>query len=121
MILVDTSIWVDHLRDGDPGLVAMLDRGEVLGHSWVTGEVALGRLRARREVLRLLGQLPQATVATPEELMVAIEHHELPGVGIGYVDVQLLASTLLTGGARLWTRDRRLGEVAARAGVAYSE
>jgi predicted nucleic acid-binding protein len=121
VILVDTAVWIDHLRDGDPALTALLERGEVLAHPWITGELALGRLRARAEILKLLGDLPQAAVATPAELLGFIEHHELHGVGVGvgYVDAQLLAATRLTADARLWTRDRRLSAAAARFGAAY--
>lgn len=120
MILVDTAVWIDHFRDGDPLLARLLERGEVLGHPWVTGEIALGRLRSRAETLRLLGHLPQATVATPAELLPFIERHELFGLGVGYVDAQLIAATRLTGDARLWTRDRRLRAAADRLGAAYA-
>lgn len=119
MILVDSSVWVDHLRSGDDGLRALLERGAVLGHPWVVGELALGMLRDRAAVLRLLSQLPQAPVATPDELLPFIERYELAGSGIGYVDVQLLAATALAPAAALWTRDRRLAEAAAQVGVAY--
>lgn len=121
MILVDTSVWVDHLRHGDAALAGLLDRGEILAHPWVTGELALGRLRGRAEILRLLGQLPQATAATAAELLGFIERQRLMGVGIGYVDAQLLAATKLTDDARLWTRDRRLRSVAERLDAAYTE
>ncbi len=114
MILVDTAIWIDHFRDGDPLLSELLERGEVLAHPWVTGELALGHLHGRAEILLLLGHLPQATVATAAELLAFIERHELFGLGVGYVDAQLLAATQLTGDARLWTRDRRLGAAAER-------
>jgi len=117
VILVDTAVWIDHFRDGDPRLVARLDRGVVLAHPWVTGELALGRMRDRAEILRLLGQLPQAPVATATELLALIERHELYGLGIGYVDAQLLAATMLTGGATLWTHDRRLAAAAEHLGV----
>jgi predicted nucleic acid-binding protein len=120
VILVDTSVWVDHFRHGDGRLAGLLDRGEALAHPWVTGELALGRLRGRSEILRLLGQLPQATVATAAELLVFIERHPLFGAGIGYVDTQLLATTMLTDGAQLWTRDRRLHSAAERLGAAYT-
>jgi predicted nucleic acid-binding protein len=119
VILVDTAVWIDHFRDGDPALTGLLERGEVLAHPWITGELALGRLRARAEILKLLGDLPQAAVATPAELLTFIEHHELHGIGVGYVDAQLLAATRLTADARLWTHDRRLSAVAARLGAAY--
>ena len=118
MILVDTSIWVDHLRDGDPALVTVLDQEQALAHPWVTGELALGRLRDRAGVLQLLDQLPQAVVATAAELLAFIEHNKLFGVGIGYVDAQLLANARLTEDAELWTRDWRLHAVADRLGLA---
>jgi len=114
LILVDTSVWIDHLKVGSEGLARLLDDGEVLGHPWVAGELALGGLRQRREVIRLLAALPQATVATPKEVMVATEQHELHGAGIGYVDAQLVAATMLTSGAELWTNDRRLRDVSSR-------
>lgn len=114
MILVDTSVWVDHLRVGDPRLVELLTDGQVLGHPWVTGELALGRLSRRSEILDLLHNLPQATVATDAEVLTLITDRQLFGRGIGYVDAHLLAATLLTSGARLWTRDKRLAAVAGR-------
>ena len=120
MILVDTSIWVHHLRDGDPALVTALEQGQALAHPWVTGELALGRLRDRAGVLQLLDQLPQAVVATAAELLAFVAQHKLFGVGIGYVHVQLLASARLTEDAELWTRDRRLKAVAERLGLAYT-
>lgn len=118
MILVDTGVWIDHFREGDPLLAALLDRGGALGHPWVSGELALGHLRGRGEILRLLGHLPQATVATAPELLGFIERHELFGLGIGYVDAQLLAATMLTDEAELWTRDRSLRAAAERLGAA---
>lgn len=121
MILVDTSVWVDHLRVGVPRLVSALDATEVLGHPWVTGELALGQLGNRAEVLGLLGRLPPAPVATADEILGFIETHGLDGSGIGYVDAHLLGATMLAGDASLWTRDRRLRSVAERLGAAYSE
>lgn len=118
MILVDTSVWVDHLRAGYPHLVELLEQSMVLGHPWVTGELALGHLNRRHEVLGLLANLPQATVATPAEVQTLVGRHELHGAGIGYVDAQLLAATLLTEDATLWTTDKRLAAVAARLGRA---
>jgi predicted nucleic acid-binding protein len=121
VILVDTSIWIDHLRTGNAELIALLEESIVLGHSWVTGELSLGQLSARREILILLGNLPQATVATPEEITKLIEDRHLHGLGIGYVDAQLLAATLLTADAQLWTRDKRLSAAAARLGIVAAE
>ncbi len=117
MILVDTSIWVDHLRIGDPGLAALLEDRQVLIHPWVIGELALGHMSGRLEVIHLLRSLPHAVSATDAEVLTLIENQRLFGTGIGYVDAQLLASTLLTSSARLWTRDKRLKTVAGRAGV----
>lgn len=116
MILVDTSVWVDHLRRGDGELAGLLNGGEVLGHPWVTGELAMGRMTGRAEVLWMLSQLPQAVVATPAEVLALVESRELMGLGCGFVDAQLIASTMLTPDAALWTRDRRLAEVAAGLG-----
>ena len=121
MILVDTSVWVDHLRDGAPALAAALDQGSVLMHPFVLGELACGNLKNRGEVLRLLGELPAAPVATDPETLDYIERRALMGRGIGYLDVHLLASVALAGTARLWTRDKRLAAVAADLKLAYAE
>lgn len=117
MILVDTSVWIDHLRAGDPDLVRLLRRNRVLAHPWVIGELALGNLSGRTDLLRLLGGLPQASVASDDEVLTLIESQHLFGRGIGYVDAHLLAATLLTPDARLWTRDRRLAAVAVAQGI----
>lgn len=113
MILVDTSVWIDHLRQGDPLVTRLLEQGRVLCHPCVLGEISLGRLANRQEVLGLLGNLPEAPVATLAETMTLIEAHQLWGRGIGLIDAQLLAATLLSSEAQLWTRDRRLAAVAA--------
>ena len=78
MILVDTAVWIDHLRDGDDDLAGLLERSMVLAHPSVTGELTLGNLRARGEILRLLDDLPQAVVAAPAELRAFIDRHALP-------------------------------------------
>ena len=117
MILADTSVWVEHLRRSDPRLERELERGAVWTHPFVIGELACGRLRDRRVVLHLLGQLPTASAATDREALAFIEVHRLDGRGIGYVDVHLLASTALGAGMRLWTLDRRLGAVAEELGL----
>lgn len=114
MILVDTSIWVHHLRSGDRLLTRWLERGLVLGHPWVTGELALGHLSAREEILGLLGRLPQAEVASAAEILDFIYSQRLYGLGIGYVDAQLLAAVQLTPDARIWTADKGLGSAAHR-------
>ena len=112
MILVDTSIWIDHLRAGDPLLARLLDQGRVLVHPFIVGEIALGNLSKRGLVLQTLQDMPQAVQATHEEVLDFIEEQSLPGRGIGYVDAHLLAATRLTEGASLWTRDKRLRSAA---------
>ena len=121
MILVDTSVWVDHLRDGTPALAAALEQCRVLTHPFVLGELACGNLKNRGEVLQLLGELPAAPMATDPEALDFIERRALMGRGIGYVDVHLLASVALAGTAQLWTRDKRLAAVAADLELAYAE
>lgn len=120
MILVDTSIWVDHLRNGSPALAAALEREEVLTHPLVIGELACGTLKNRTEILQLMAALPVASVATDQEALELIERRRLMGKGIGYVDVHLLASATLTASTRLWTRDRRLLTVASDLRIAFS-
>jgi predicted nucleic acid-binding protein len=117
MILVDTSVWVDHLRKGDARLKALLGAGQVLVHSFVTGELALGNLRQREAILQFLQDLPQAVSAGDGEVLGFIEQNAIFGLGIGYVDAQLLASARLSA-ALLWTHDKRLLEVASRLGLA---
>lgn len=118
MILVDTSVWVDHLRGSDGALAKLLTIGAVLAHPFVIGELALGNIRAREAVLTALLDLPQAEVATDAEVLTFIERHALFARGIGYVDAHLLAATRLTADARLWTRDRRLHGMAHGLGLA---
>ena len=108
MILVDTSVWVDHLRRADAALAELLERGTVLMHPFVVGEIACGSLARRAAVLELLQHLPMAEVADSDEILAFIDRRHLHGQGIGLIDVHLLASTALTAGARLWTRDKRL-------------
>ena len=120
MILVDTSVWVDYLRRADAHLAALLERGQVLMHPFVIGEIACGSLRDREATLELLRQLPAAAVAEPDEALGFIELRGLHGKGIGYVDLHLLASTALNAGAMLWTRDKRLRDAAEALGCAHA-
>ena len=112
MILVDTSVWVDHLRRANLELVDLLERGQVLVHPFVVGEIACGSLSDREAALELLRQLPAAAVADPDEALGFIELRGFHGKGIGYVDLHLLASAALTAGSTLWIRDKRLRETA---------
>lgn len=120
MILVDTSVWIDHLRHGDAELTAALQAGQVDMHPFVVGELACGSLRARAEVLGLLQALPQLPMATEKEVLFFMDTHALMGRGIGYVDMHLLAAVQL-GAKRLWTRDKRLHAIAAELGLAHAE
>jgi predicted nucleic acid-binding protein len=123
MMLVDTSVWIDHLRHGDAALMAALEAGQVWMHSFVLGELACGNLRSRAErvqVLSLLQALPAMPLSTNKEVLFFIDQHELMGRGVGYIDVHLLASAQL-GGAQLWTRDKRLYTVATELGLAHPE
>lgn len=121
MILVDTSVWVDHLRRTDRALAAQLAAGEVLAHPWVIGEVACGVMPRRAETLALLHELPFSRVASHAEVLAFIERQSLAGRGVGYVDLHLVASAMMTPHTRLWTRDRRLAALATDLGVAYDE
>lgn len=112
MIIVDTSVWIDHINASDPLLVNLLAEERVLAHSFVIGEISLGSLRNRDVLLGALRDLPQAPIATPEETLYLIERERLFNRGIGYVDTSLLASARLHPGATIWTRDKRLKKVA---------
>ena len=116
-MLVDTSVWVRHLREGDALLAAALEGAEVWTHPWVIGELACGRLADRATVLGHLRALPTTPVASVDEALALIERRSLMGRGIGGVDVQLLASALLAG-TRIWSLEPRLAAVAAELGVA---
>jgi predicted nucleic acid-binding protein len=119
MILVDTSIWIDHLRIGDECLVTLLNENKVLLHPFIIGELACGNLSNRTEVLRLLKDLPQAAIATDSEVLFFIERHRLMGRGIGYIDAHVLAFASLAEQTHLWTRDKRLLAVSAALSLAY--
>jgi len=119
MILVDTSVWVDHLRRGDAKLAELLNAGQVLSHRFVIGELALGNMRNRDVVLDALQNLPEASIATDQEVLRFIAQHALSGRGIGYIDAHLLAATALTEGTKLWTLDRRLDALAHELELGY--
>jgi predicted nucleic acid-binding protein len=120
MILIDTSVWIDHLHATEHRLVELLDRGQVAQHPMVIGELALGTIRDRERMLGLLADLPGMPVASHIEVMVFIGANELHGQGLSLVDAHLLASVMLSPGSRLWTRDKRLSAAARRFGVEHS-
>lgn len=112
MILVDTSVWIDHLRRPERELIRLLSDGDVLCHPFVVGELACGHLKRRVTFLAGLSRLPTAPLATHAEALAFVERHALSGRGIGWTDAHLLASATLAGASRLWTRDKRLRSVA---------
>ena len=118
MILVDTSVWIDHLRKGNTQLNSLLLNAAVLIHPFVIGELACGNLHDRSRILNLLGDLPAGRVADDQEVLFFIEQNDLMGRGIGYVDAHLLASVSLSSPSRLWTVDRKLKDVAVSLGLA---
>lgn len=121
MILVDTSIWIGHLRSGENRLADLLNRSQVLAHPFVTGELACGNLRNRVEILELLNNLPQSPVASATEALHFIESNQLMGLGVGYIDIHLLAATALAENATLWTGDKRLNNIAGKMKLAFKE
>ena len=114
MILVDTSIWIDHFRRLDKRLAHYLAEQKVVTHPFIVGETALGHLKPRRQILLRMAQLPRISVATDTEVLTLIEVESLYGSGIGYVDAHLLASAKLTPGAVIWTRDKTLRSAAEK-------
>ncbi|MGA2713969.1 MAG: type II toxin-antitoxin system VapC family toxin [Bryobacteraceae bacterium] len=116
MVLVDSSVWIEHFRRGQPALAALLNEGSVLMHPFVLGELACGNLKKRADILRDLEELPQAAAATHEEALDLMSERKLWGRGIGWIDAHLVASALLSN-CHLWTLDVRLARAAADAGV----
>ncbi len=107
-VLADTSIWIDHFRRREAKLAEFLDRGDVVMHPFVVGELRLGHVPRIAEMIDDLCRLPKAIVAGTDEVLEFISRKKLPGSGIGYVDAHLLAAAALTPEAALWTRDKRL-------------
>lgn len=117
MILVDTSIWIDHLHRTESALSVLLNEAQVCTHPMIIGELALGPLRDRETILRLLSNLPSTPLATHAEVLPFVELHVLYGIGLSLVDAHLLAALRLSSPDRLWTRDRRLRLAADKLGV----
>ena len=118
MVLVDTSLWVEHFRKGRAELRTLLENGQVYCHPFIIGEIACGYLKNREQILNLMASLQQAIVSEDEEVLELIESNRLYGRGLGWVDLHLLSSALLSG-TRLWTLDVTLINVASEFGVAY--
>lgn len=119
MILVDTSIWADHLHRPIASLLDLIVEAEIIQHPFVTGELALGNPADRARMMAMLDALPSATVFEHAAMIEFIETQAIGGTGIGFVDAHLLASTIAMN-CRLWTRDRRLAEQAERLGLLHS-
>lgn len=118
MILVDTSVWVDHLRSSHTLLANLLERSLIVTHELVIGELACGNLKNREEILSLFSSLPRCSPATHEEVLFFIERHRLMGRGVGYVENALLAAAVMNG-LTFWTRDKRLLALATELGCAW--
>jgi predicted nucleic acid-binding protein len=119
MVLIDSSIWIDHLHKSIPSLVMLLDSADALTHPLVIGEIAMGSLKDRALFLRFLHRLPSIPPARDAEVMRFIEAKSLHGLGIGYIDAHLLASVRLMPNTTLWTRDKRLDSIAGAMGLRY--
>lgn len=117
MILVDTSIWIDHFRYGDAELRKIIEDDRLLCHPVVIGELALGSLRDREAVMAFLAAQTEAVTASHDEVMILVERHSIFSMGIGYTDAHLLASALIDRRSILWTRDKRLAAAAQKAGA----
>ena len=120
MVLVDTSVWVSHLREGNTTVEKLLNEGDVVCHPFIVGELACGNLKKRAEILSLLQALPTSIQAEHDEVMKFIENNRLMGKGLGYVDVHLLAAASLTG-APIWTFDKRLDDVSQEMWLSFTE
>ena len=121
MILLDTSVWIDHLRKSEDLVGDLLAQDHILAHPFVIGELALGSMRRYDLMVTALLELPQAAMATTSEVLHFVKRHALMGSGIGYVDAHLLASAKLMPSTLLWTRDKRLKKIATALGVGFSE
>jgi predicted nucleic acid-binding protein len=119
-VLVDTSIWIDHLNKTDEAFSTLLASKPVVVHPYIVGEILLGSLKQREVVRRTLEGFKSVTVAEDSEVLGFIEHNQLFGAGIGYIDAHLLAAAKLSDGVRLWTRDRRLADIATRLDVNHA-
>jgi len=118
MILVDSSIWIDHFRCANQHLIALMDRRAALMHPFVLGELAGGNLPSRQRTLATFKKLPHILSVSNEEVLYLIESRKLFGLGIGFLDMHLLCSALIKK-ARLWSRDRRLNKAASDLQIAY--
>ena len=120
MIIADTSVWIEHLRKTDTQLVQLLDKSLVLTHPFIIGELACGNLHNRLQILTLLKNIPSAKEASHQEVLYFIEHNQLMGCGIGYIDAHLLTSTALTNDTKIWTYNKRLENLSNEIGLSIT-
>jgi predicted nucleic acid-binding protein len=118
MVLVDTSVWVAHLRAGNVGLEKLLNEGEVVCHPFIVGELACGNLKNRHEILAYLQAIPLTILAEDAEVLTFIDNNQLMGKGLGYIDVHLIVSAVLTD-VPFWTLDKTLDKVSEKIGIRY--
>ena len=121
MILIDTSIWVDHFRRHHASLIELLETAQVCVHPYVIGELACGSLKPRKNILDSLVSMPTIQAASDAEVLFFVERHHLMGRGIGYVDIHLLAATAMHGSTRFWTHDKKLAAISSELHLAYLE
>ena len=119
MIIIDTSVWIDHIRQPEVEVELLLKRDQALVHPFVIGEPALGNMKRHDEIINALLHMRQAAVAQTDDVLTIIKRHALSGSGIGYVDAHLLASAAMAAGTRIFTRDKRLAKVATALDLAY--
>ena len=119
MVLVDTSVWVSHLRHGNSRLQKLLEEGRVACHPFIIGELACGNINNRTEIISLMQALPMLNVVEHEELLLFIEHNKMMGTGLGFVDAHLLAAAMLAG-IPLWTQDKKLKQACSRLSIYFS-
>ena len=119
MVLVDTSVWVSHLRGGNSMLEKLLEDCRVVTHPFIIGELACGNISNRTEIISLMQALPMLDVIEHEELLLFIEHNQMMGIGLGFVDVHLVAAAMLAG-IPLWTQDKKLRQACSQLNIDFS-
>lgn len=120
MVLVDTSIWIDHLCNNNDQLFELLNDGKVFCHPFIIGELACGNIKNRNEIIAALQALPQSSIIEHDEIMIFIERNQIMGKGLGYIDIAILASSLVTT-IPLWTFDQKLNTIAKKFKINYSK
>lgn len=118
MVLVDTSVWISHLRHSNSRLQKLLNEGRVVSHPFIIGELACGNLSNRTEIISLMQSLPMLEAVEDEELLIFIEHNKMMGQGLGFVDIHLMAAAVMAD-IPLWTQDKKLKLACSQLGLDY--